>query len=379
MYAELLDAPLRITSATAHHAFTSLAYWHGCYYLAYRVAPTHEILPRGAVHVLNSADGQDWILPTPDYWPNSDGHTILAHPVGDVRDPRLVITTRPEALWCFTGVYLPGPQHAHGLANASHWNILWSHATYTRDGKTWAPLTPILRPNTWAWSAVTFVKEGWLVATYDTGSSLTDLTTSITMWHGNNLGQLQAVGIAYDGSASSLLAPQERLSQRYGAAEPLLFQASTDAIGCLLRTERSMLVGLNTLRKPWRWRDTGVLLHPGAIARTRHGLLIAGRGLSSFTPIEEGRPTYYKSWPGLWHLEPDYTCTNLLELEAPGIKDCGYCGLAPDTKPDEWLVSYYSSGGDGLGADVYLARVRITAGPTQRRTSKRRPLCAPIS
>src|SRR5262245_10836047 len=120
----------RLTDTTDHHAFTDLCQWQGRYYCAYRVAQSHNIVPPGRIVIqcLNPA----YHSPR---WIHDDA---LEHPVGDMRDPKFLVT--PDVLYCMCGIYLPHPaynQSQNQLMASPADNILQTHITYTTDGESW--------------------------------------------------------------------------------------------------------------------------------------------------------------------------------------------------------------------------------------------------
>jgi len=55
--------PQQITSGTAHHGFTSCAYFQGLWYVAYRTAETHHPAPPGHLTIARASqmDADTWL------------------------------------------------------------------------------------------------------------------------------------------------------------------------------------------------------------------------------------------------------------------------------------------------------------------------------
>ncbi len=349
MRVTLLDEPQHLTYKTAHCAFTDIARWHGRFYCAYREAASHGIAPPGEI-IVRSA------LYHP-YWHDS---TTLTYPEGDLRDPKFVITD--EYLHLFCGAYVPSPhlQHVRGLSSHSGDNQIWSLVTYTRDGVTWAPLRPFLRPNYWAWSACLIHDNSWRVASYHTG--VTEASNLITLWGGSPLSGWRNLGVMYDGGCLE----READVFRYAAvmpSEPVLFRPNNDTLGCFLRTESTMLLGAWQMNKAWRWHDTELLLHPSACVETPHGWLLASREL---TPVyrkdrweaETTQIDHCESSVVLYSVEGNRLAKRLTLQDKAG--DAGYCGMCRGEQDGEWLVSYYASHeAPSPCADVYIAKIEV--------------------
>lgn len=349
MHATLLDL-LPLTDNSQHHAFTSLCRWRGDVFCAWRAAPSHHIIPPGHLIIQRR---------TP----------ALAHPISsnlslaeaDCRDPRLLPT--PEALYLLCGAYLPAPQHEHwhGLSKVSTDNILQTYWSYTVDGLTWAPLTPMMRVNTWGWSALhTPVpvyeqatqrkkwQDYWLVAAYQMGSSY-DVSGSLQLFAGDTLATLSYAAPMYDGVLLQTGGTHPD-APHFLPCEPVLWQPAPDSVACCVRTETGMDMGVS--RAPyqdWRWTNTFLPLHPSAILATKHGWLLAAREIRTPTPQTErvrGRSILAAPIVPTWHTVlyelPAGGGTPQLLLTLPSAGDTGYAALAAGQEPDTVLCSYYS-------------------------------------
>jgi hypothetical protein len=353
-----------------HNAFTDLCQWRGEWFCAYRTAQSHGITPPGHLVVCTAArlqtDGAlgDW--KTTGFFTYRDG----ARPCADLRDPKLIPSD--EALYLLCGAYLPHPAHQHfqGLSAHPADNILQTMLTYTTDGKTWAPLTPILRPNYWGWSVVAG-EHAYYLATYHTGRATE--TSSIVLWTGHALLNLTPFATIYDGA--NLAKDGETYEYAdWTPSEPVLYCPTPDTLACCVRTEGTMALGVS--RAPfqqWRWHTTTRALHPSAVLGTKHGWLLAARETPAAQSYQGSRAAVAAghapraSMTGLYALQGQRV-TQLLRLESAG--DTGYAGLAPGPTPDTVLLSYYSQhrtlhtgrfGTTPPGADVYVATIHLGA------------------
>ena len=359
MHATLLSNML-VSSNTFHNAFTSVTNWQGQNFVAYRQALSHGIIPKGVVYVL-AYDIED----DDSYEKTNIG--IFEHPEGDVRDPRLIATD--EALYCVVGVYLPSPSQGtpYKLVADSQDNLIQTMVTWTTDGATWAPLTPILRPGYWGWSAI-HDDYRWYMASYHTHlrgqSQSIHLDTSLSLFSG--WGPWTCI---YDGASFA----HENGIMCYKSAlpsEPVLYWVEPGTMACCLRTGTTMEIGVSRYPyQEWRWWDTRKELHPSAVMHTPHGLLMAAREIQKATPRsldkERVRPTIYRT--SLYHVYAQHV-TKILELPSGG--DTGYAGITETDTPDEYHVSYYSQHRllrreyfdvTMPSAEVYVARVKIEA------------------
>lgn len=351
----------RLTDCTRHQAFTTLAQWQDRTYCAYRVAPSHNIIPKGNI-IIRSKSRREAAWPAYDY-------VELLHPTGDLRDPRFLVTDAVLYLLC--GAYLPHPAYGTTLLPASSDNLLQTHLTYTTDGDEWSTLVPVLRPNYWGWSGICAergregdgAEEQWVLASYHTGS--TGEGSSIVLWTGARLLGPLLPACIYDGAS---VEGGDRGGFRYGSLHPsepvLWWDAATRLLGGVVRTGAEMHLGVGRFpyqTADWRWQATDVRLHPSAVLATPEGLLLVGREIVETWGKRRGSSPRYETYTALYHVE-GHQVTKLLRFPSHG--DTGYAGLAPGDEAGTVQVSYYSQHEvpTGLpGAAVYVATVEVTA------------------
>lgn len=373
-----LNHVTRLVATGEHNAFTDLCAWRGDYYVAYRQAYSHGIVPPGDIAIARIVDATS-------QRPVAERIATLHHFLGDCRDPKFIVTD--TALYCYCGVYLPMPQQFHAtLSEVPAENLLMTHVSFT-TGKNWAPLQPILRPNYWAWShVIAGTRQGHLLASYHVGTP-GERSSSIALWSSNSPLHFQHNGVIYDGASTTRDADGRYDMTHNIPSEPVLYRPGPDLLACCLRTEDSLEIGvaLAPYQDTWRWWDTKKLIHPSAILHTPYGWLLAGRAL---TPVYDNtrkarqdqrrlqkafpelpasalrKPLYHETVTALWHVEAQHV-TPLLALPSGG--DTGYAGVCAGRKPGEYLLSYYSQHNyyDVRGiallpsADIYLATIHV--------------------
>lgn len=345
----------------AHRAFTDCCFWRGHWYIAYRAAMAHDVVPPGQIVVLRSADGLSWA--EVERWDRAS--PLLSAGVSDLRDPKFCAT--PSILYLLAGAYLPRPDRV-GLSMHPAENLLWSCYAYTTSGETWFTGGLLGRPQYWLWSVL--VDQSLFVgASYHTqepyGVSSIWLHTS----PGQFAGLSPWVPILFEGTPAhndGRGAPRST-----SVSEPVLFALSPSQLACFVRTTRPAGVGpvwigtgpLLGDHRPWTWHNLGVLAHVSAVLPYGEGSwVVAGRSLTS-APAGRGLTTGV----ALWQYRPADRAFDLL-MDLPGAGDCGYAGLAVDPQhPQTVLMSYYSqhdytplgTAYPAMCADVYVARLRV--------------------
>lgn len=344
LHATLLH--LETVADNSHHsAFTSICQWRGTWYVAYRVARTHGIVPPGFLQVCQSASA------APHTWyPQAQ----LTHPVGDLRDPKLIPTE--EALYCLAGVYLAHPAREggpHSLSNSSHENLLHTLLCYTTDGATWSPWVPILRPQYWGWSVIR-LGDVWVCAAYHCGQP--GEPQSLVLWTGKSLLTLAPIGTMYEGMSQEREGRGKAALYRYPSLHPseaILYHPTPRTLGCLVRTNAQMEVGVSHASssfQDWRWSPLALevkaqhrtaspaFLHPSGLLQTPQGWVLAARYCQpvfrTHTIVER-----YSYSTRLFHLEAR-VAREILVLPSAG--DCGYAEICQGPAEHSYLVSFYA-------------------------------------
>ena len=330
-----------------HNAFTDIAHWEGQYYCAYRHAATHALIPQGVIHLHTTSQGD----PQSFRW---QGAITPQPPMNiDLRDPRFLPT--PQALYCLIGAYQPKPGRQE-LDSDSAGNSIQTYLTSTVTGQTWTPLAPILRTGIWGWSGLTLGATAYVVG-YRTGNH--GEPSSIDLWSGRSYHALSPWATIYDGSTL-----QHDSGPHYSPSEPLLFTPGPSLLGCFVRTEAGMDLGIATYpyqALDWRWHSTGLRIHPSGTCVTPLGRrLLVGRQVPE--PVTGTRiriPTDRSPHVWLWALEGQYLMP-LLQL--PSYGDCAYAGIVAGSASGMYHISYYTQQETvlGPGSDVRIATVRVT-------------------
>ena len=339
MQAQLLENVCLVADGY-HNAFTTLASWQGRYWLGFRRAATHNIATPGTIQI--------WTGPQETAFRHQATLTLPGRDHVDLRDPRFLAT--PSHLYCLIGAYHPMPPSRELRTDPAE-NLISTYITSTKDGRSWAPLTRILRPNYWGWSLLA-IGKGFVCAAYHTGQH--HETSSIVLWLGKTVYTMEPHVVCYDGATN-----QADRGPHYTPAEPVLFCPHTDTLACYVRSEKGMDIGVSCFPyTDWRWHNTQQRIHPSATVPTVHGRLLAGRSLSQ---TQRGLTTAQTT---IWYAEAQHL-TEILTLPSQG--DCAYPGVVPrGGHPTEYYVSYYTQSKDhdragDRGADIYLARMSVHA------------------
>ena len=308
----------RIGDTAPHCAFTDLVRWHDQFWCVFREGTAH-VSPDGAIRVLSSADGTNWI-----------SAARLTSPRGDLRDPHVTVT--PDgSLMLYGAAALPQP------GPVKHQSLVW----FSTDGRQWSQEAPIGDPNVWMWRVA---------------------------WRGP-----EALGVGYDTDGERFVRLySSRDGRRFDTEVPTLFSdPNPNEAGlaylpdgtclCLLRRDGQPGTGKLGMSRPpyrdWTWKDLGVRIGGPQLLRLPDGRLVAaGR-------LYDGGARTALCWL-------DTETARLSEfLKLPGGGDCSYPGLV-------WhdgilWVSYYSSHSDGT--KVYLARVRLPGASEVPKLSPAKP------
>lgn len=301
-----------------HNAVTDLARWRGRTWLVHRSAAHHFNDPPGELRVLASDDLERWE-------PVATVSTDL-----DDRDPKLV--PDGDRLWVFFG--------SARLTDGARWTE--SHATWTEDGRSFAPPVRIHDPGWWLWRPLRR-DDGFWCAAYGCDLDSPEPRQYVELLH-------SADGLAW-GRVTRLL------EDGVGNEAALLPEAD----GSLTAFVRGRSGGTWVLRSDpphlgWDGREHDHWLHAPAVARVGGRVVLAGR--------ERGGVDYVTR---LWTWDGDVARPG---LDLPSGGDTSYCGLVDDSRNGTAavLVSWYSQHEHRDRPDyriahgpatVYVARVEL--------------------
>jgi hypothetical protein len=294
----------KIWDRSPHNAFTDLVRFDANWFCVFREGTAH-VSPDGALRVITSKDGKDWV-----------SAALVTRPDSDLRDAKLTITPDHRLM-------LTGAAALHQPAPFKHQSLAW----FSKDGQEWSEPVKIGDPNVWLWRVVWHRKTAYSIG-YDTAAE--------------RFVRLYTSG---DGRQFDTLVPH-----LFGDGGPnetaLIFRPDESAL-CLLRRDGNPgSAKLGSARPPytdWQWKDMGVKIGGPLMILLPDGRVVAA------VRLYDGAVRTALAW-----LDADSgKLTEFLKLPSGG--DTSYAGLVWE---DELLwVSYYSSH-EGK-ACIYLARVRI--------------------
>ena len=296
----------KIWDRAPHNAFTDLVRFKRKWFCVFREGAAH-VSPDGALRVITSKDGKDWV-----------SAALLTQSNADLRDAKITLTPNNQLM-------LSGAAALHQPAPFKHQSLAW----FSTDGQKWSEPVEIGDANVWLWRVAWHRKTAYSIG-YDTaGEKFVRLYTS-----GN--------GRRFDTLISELFdegSPNET---------SLIFRPDETALCLLRRDGHAASAKLGTARPPyteWRWNDLGVKIGGPHMIRLPDGRVIAA------VRLYDSAVRTSLAW-----LDADAgKLTEFLKLPSGG--DTSYAGLFWE----EGLlwVSYYSSH-EGK-ASIYLAKVRIAA------------------
>ena len=301
--AELLEVR-KIWDRAPHNAFTDLVRFKGRWFCVFREGTAH-VSPDGALRVITSKDGKDWV-----------SAALLTQPNADLRDAKITLTPDNQLM-------LSGAGALHQPAAFKHQSLAW----FSNDGREWSDPVKIGDPNVWLWRVTWHRKTAYSIG-YDTRSE-----EFIRLFSSGN-------GREFDTLVPNLF------NQGRPNETSLVFQPDETAL-CLLRRDGDPASAKLGVAKPpyrdWRWKDLGVKIGGPHTIRLPDGRVVAA------VRLYDGAVRTSLAW-----LDAD--AGKLAEfLKLPSGGDTSYAGLVWE---DGMLwVSYYSSHEDK--ACIYLAKVRI--------------------
>jgi hypothetical protein len=301
--AELLSVR-KIWDAAPHNAFTDLVRWRDAWWCAFREGTGH-VSPDGALRVLTSVDGRDWV---------SAARVVMDG--ADLRDAKLSVTPDGRLM-------MNGAAAWRGQGPVRHRSVAW----FSGDGKEWSEPTELADPDVWLWR-VTWHRG----VARSLGYSTTD--ERWVRWYTSTDGR-------------RFEPAQDREPVEGYANEHALAFTPEDMAVCLLRRDGSpgrALVG--TAQPPyvmWKWRELDRAIGGPSLLRLPDGRWVAG------VRLYDGRVRTSLAWLDV----EEGTLREFLVLPSGG--DTSYPGLV--WHEDRLWISYYASH-EGK-TSIYLATVAL--------------------
>jgi hypothetical protein len=296
----------KIWERAPHNAFTDLVRFKSKWFCVFREGTAH-VSPDGALRVITSKDGKDWV-----------SAALLTQPNADLRDAKITITPDDQLM-------LSGAAALHQPAPFKHQSLAW----FSKDGQKWSEPVKIGDPNVWLWRVAWHRKTAYSIG-YDTAA-----------------GKFVRFYTSGNGRQFDTLIPN--LFDEGGPNETSLIFRPDETALCLLRRDGNPASAKLGAAKPpytdWQWKDLGVRIGGPHMIRLPDGRVVAA------VRLYDGAVR-----TSLARLDADAgKLTEFLKLPSGG--DTSYAGLVWE---DGLLwVSYYSSH-EGK-ACIYLAKVTIPA------------------
>jgi len=144
---------VKIWESAQHNAFTDLIRFNDKWYCTFRECDKHVYGKDGTIRVIVSNDGSNW-----------KSAALLKEKGIDLRDPKLSITPDDRLMLLMGGSVYQGKK----LVSRQ------PRVVFSTNGKTWAPIKPILSKGDWLWrvtwhkgraygTSYDITKEGWAI------------------------------------------------------------------------------------------------------------------------------------------------------------------------------------------------------------------------
>jgi len=302
-----LDWVRKIYDDSMHCAFTDMVRWNGWYYVAFRRAFAHGMVPFGDVFVIRSRDLGQW-----------DVCGMLTTGFDD-RDPAFVADD--DRLWVYfysrfaETALVDGRLHRiEGGAQRSQ-----TYVSCTSDGVSWHVPVPVYKPDVWLWHPQRF-DDGFYCAAYETKA---DRAARELM----------------------LLRSEDALNWRKVST----IQENNGGESFIVRDEdgRFMVVNrgaMNEARTDFLHADPPYVAWSGW--RVAHGMQspnvvrVAGRLIAAGRRSIVDPPDWCKAVTSIFEIDPEKQTTQRL-LDLPSGGDTSYCGMVVEND-GSILLSYYS-------------------------------------
>src|ERR1043166_719417 len=136
----------RIWDRAPHNAFTDLVRFKGHWFCVFREGTAH-VSPDGALRVITSPDGREWV-----------SAALLTQTNADLRDAKITVTPNNELM-------LSGAGALHQPAPAKNQSLAW----FSKDGRKGGGPGKIGDPNMWLWRVTWHRKAAYSIG-YDTAA-----------------------------------------------------------------------------------------------------------------------------------------------------------------------------------------------------------------
>lgn len=321
MHAKKVKLPLlisvqKIWDKAPHNAMTDLIIFKNKWFCTFREGDQHIKGREGQIRILESLNGIVW-------------HTValIAYENVDLRDPKFSITPNGQLMLLMGGTHIT--DEGERLFNQTY-------VTFSRDGKEWNTLTPILPPFEWLWRVTWHQGEAYGVSYRFSQPLDRDSEWIVTLWRSNDgVNFLPVTFFQIPG---------------YPNETTIRFAPDNEIILLVRREEaKKGLAWLGSSYPPyedWLWKELPYHLGgPNFIILPNNQMWAAGRlVLHSFYG------SFYKT---ALCLLTEKSLTPLLILPSGG--DCSYPGMI--FHEDFLYMSYYSSH-EG-NTNIYLAKVDV--------------------
>lgn len=298
-----IEANREIWSEDQYSAFTSLEYYEGYFYCAFRIAHSHcdkNGNDNGCIRVIRSKDGKKWLK-----------YAVIEEPGFDLRDPQLSVTPNNQLMLLVQKV-----QYSSGTAIQRS-----SCVCCIQSKSTTLTLIPISIDNTtsnnWLWN-VTWIGGIAHGFTY---------VPDFSYVYSND-------GIHYTLEERQSLLQNQPTESDIDVTDGIFF--------CVVRQKGKSSFG-KQIEGKWEWT-----VLPYSIACPQL-LQYDGKTYLAARFYEDK-----KSYVGIAEISPHTgKLSNVIKL-AEGL-DCGYPGIV--CRGNNLYVSYYN--GDGVNSSIYLAKIKL--------------------
>jgi hypothetical protein len=291
----------KIWSGENYAAFTSLVFYNGCFYCAFRNANKHADVTGedcGVIKIIKSKNGDEW-----------ESFLSFSEEKFDLRDPQLSITPEKKLLLIANKVH-----YKEGKANYRQ-----TCSVFIDDSTKQLTLKPIgFYPN---------LDRNWL--------------WNIEWIDGNAYGFIYSPYFAFTKSQDGIhYRIIERINLSDSPSEASLIKWKNKYVAVVRRNTNS-LIGIYNKNK-WEWFDSQHRVACPKLIKIKGNLYVVGRHYGD------------KKQTAIFRIDMKRHILKYV-FGIPCKTDCGYPGLV--YKDDVLYITYYS--GDGKKSDINLAKVKL--------------------